>query len=346
MNRYQAVFLATLFSTFTGLVLLSRYINSKLVAAGYDFSQLILLGLPKESPPDPSRVTMVDVHTIVETLKSVTLDDFRSVEVPGLGTYNLVEVATSPAVVFTAAIIVATAFYSKVLHTGRTKPLNPTAYQEFPLEKKIQVSPNTAIYRFTLPHPQDVLGLPIGQHISVCAEINGKDVVRSYTPISNDDDRGYFELLIKTYEKGNISRHFATLKLGDSIRVKGPKGNFQYSPDLADHISMIAGGTGITPMIQIIRAALKNPFDKTTITLIYANVNEEDILLRDDLEELLDVHESKFKILYVLNNPPSGWKGGVGFVTKEHIKEHLPNPATTNSKLLICGPPPMVAAMK
>jgi cytochrome-b5 reductase len=90
-------------------------------------------------------------------------------------------------------------------------------------------------------------------------------------------------------------------------------------------------------MIQVIRAALKNPSDHTTITLIYANVNQEDILLKDDLEELLKVHEKRFKIFYVLNNPPTGWKGGVGFVTKEIIKEHLPNPGETNSKLLICG---------
>lgn len=141
----------------------------------------------------------------------------------------------------------------------------------------------------------------------------------------------------QTYEKGNISRHISLLKIGDNLRVKGPKGNFHYAPGLTGHISMIAGGTGITPMIQIIRAALRNPFDPTTISLIYANVNEEDILLKDDLEELLDVHELKFKIFYVLNNPPPGWKGGVGFVTKEHIKEHFPNPNTTDSKILICG---------
>lgn len=151
---------------------------------------------------------------------------------------------------------------------------------------------------------------------------------------------------LQTYEKGNISRYISLLKIGDKIRVKGPKGNFSYRPGLTKHLSMIAGGTGITPMIQIIRAALRNPFDPTTITLIYANVNEEDILLKDDLEELLDVHEAKFKLIYVLNNPPPGWKGGVGFVTKEHIKEHLPNPSTSDSKVLICGPPPMVAAMK
>ncbi|KAG6850819.1 hypothetical protein H0H93_008122 [Arthromyces matolae] len=348
MNRPQAAFLASLLFTFLSLVALLHYFDKKLKAAGYDVSNLILIGLPQNPPSDP--VTMADFQTIqatiVDTLKNLNVDDFRAVQVPGIGTYDLVEFASSPAFLVTAAIVTATAFYSKVLHTGRTKPLNPNAWQEYPLEKKIVVSHNTAIYRFTLPHQQDVLGLPVGQHISVSAEINGKDVVRSYTPISNDDDRGHFDLLIKTYEKGNISRVFASLKLGETIRVKGPKGNFQYSPGMADHISMIAGGTGITPMIQIIRAALRNPFDKTTVTLIYANVNEEDILLKDDLEELLDVHEAKFKILYVLNNPPPGWKGGVGFVTKEHIKEHVPNPATTNSKLLFCGPPPMIGAMK
>ena len=52
-------------------------------------------------------------------------------------------------------------------------------------------------YRFALPHPQDVLGLPIGQHISVSAEIGGKDIMRSYTPTSTADDLGHFDLLIK-----------------------------------------------------------------------------------------------------------------------------------------------------
>lgn len=52
-------------------------------------------------------------------------------------------------------------------------------------------------YRFALPNKDAILGLPIGQHISVMAEINGKEVSRSYTPTSSDDDRGHFDLLIK-----------------------------------------------------------------------------------------------------------------------------------------------------
>jgi cytochrome-b5 reductase len=99
---------------------------------------------------------------------------------------------------------------------------------------------------------------------------------------------------------------------------------------------MIAGGTGITPMYQIIQAALKNPADNTRINLIYANVNEEDILMKDDLDRLATAHPSRFTIYYVLNNPPPQWSGGVGFVSKEQIEHHLP-PTGSDIKILMCG---------
>ena len=99
---------------------------------------------------------------------------------------------------------------------------------------------------------------------------------------------------------------------------------------------MIAGGTGITPMLQIIRAALKNPLDRTKLSLIYANVNVEDILLRSELDELAEKHKDRFKVFYVLNNPPPNWKGGVGIVTKDQVERHLP-PTDHNIKVLMCG---------
>ncbi|EAU92895.1 NADH-cytochrome b5 reductase [Coprinopsis cinerea okayama7 len=335
-NQYQLAFLASFFVTLASLIASLHFAVAFFRSKGYDIGDLILIGLDKKNPnPTDGRVEIEKIPAIImEFVKNADLDD-------------IVQLATSPTVLVTAGIVLATAVYVKLFHTGRTAPLDPLNWKEFPLLKTTKVSPNTAIYRFKLPHQRDVLGLPIGQHISVSAEINGKTIVRNYTPVSLDDDRGFFDLLIKTYEKGNISRYVTTLNPGDKLRVKGPKGNFKYSPNLVGHLSMIAGGTGIAPMIQIIRGVLRNPLDQTTLTLIYANVNEEDILLRAELEELLDVHgEQRFKIFYVLNNPPVGWKGGAGFVTKEHIKELLPNPAETNSKILICGPPPMVNAMK
>lgn len=150
---------------------------------------------------------------------------------------------------------------------------------------------------------------------------------------------------MQMYEKGNISRHVSLLKIGDTIKVKGPKGQFNYSPTLSREIGMIAGGTGITPMLQIVRAALKNPQDKTKLSLIYANVNPDDILLKKELDELAAAHPARFSVYYVLNNPSEGWTGGVGFVTKEQIEQHLP-PSSDDIKILMCGPPPMMTAMK
>lgn len=102
------------------------------------------------------------------------------------------------------------------------------------------------------------------------AEINGKQVSRSYTPTTSDDDLGHFDLLIKvkliirschtpysffffykSYPLGNISRKFSELKIGDEMAVRGPKGNFNYTANMCRAIGMIAGGTGITPMLQV-----------------------------------------------------------------------------------------------
>lgn len=107
---------------------------------------------------------------------------------------------------------------------------------------------------------------------------------------------------------------------------------------------MIAGGTGITPMYQVIRHALTTPGDQTRISLIFANVNEDDILLRSEFEALAATYPDRFQIHYTLDNPPSRWAGHKGFVTPEMIKEHLPAPSP-KTKILVCGPPPMVASM-
>ncbi|EMC93880.1 hypothetical protein BAUCODRAFT_212726 [Baudoinia panamericana UAMH 10762] len=278
-----------------------------------------------------------------------------SVYVPSLlliATTAAVKASYTPVAVALAAAWGGYQFYAH----QETKVLDPNKFQEFPLEQRTDISHNTAIYRFKLPSPNAILGLPIGQHISLGAtldvkdpkteKVENKEVVRSYTPISSDNEPGYFDLLIKSYPTGNISRHLSTLKIGDTMKVKGPKGAMVYTPNMCRRIGMIAGGTGITPMLQIVRAVLRgrSKGDKTELNLIFANVDEKDILLRSDLMSLED-EDSKFNVYYVLNNPPEGWKGGVGFVTADMIKEHLPPPAK-DIKILICGPPPMVGAMK
>lgn len=180
-------------------------------------------------------------------------------------------------------------------------------------------------YRFKLPSPVITLGLPIGQHISIGAKLlqpdgSTKEVVRSYTPISDHDQCGHFDLLIKTYPQGNISQHVASLTLGRSIQVRGPKGAFVYRPNMVRAFGMIAGGTGIAPMIQVIRAIVRgrSSGDRTEIDLIFANVTVQDILLKEQLDDLA-ARDSRFLMHYVLDKPPAGWAGGTGYVTADMI---------------------------
>lgn len=134
------------------------------------------------------------------------------------------------------------------------------------------------------------------------------------------------------------------LAVGDYVEMKGPLGSFDYEPERFKHLGMIAGGTGITPMYQVIKHSLSLPEDKTVISLIYANVNEDDILLRTELETMAKQHPDRFNIHYTLDNPPAGWTNGHGFVSATMIKEFLPA-ASSTTKILVCGPPPMVASM-
>ena len=180
-------------------------------------------------------------------------------------------------------------------------------------------------YRFALPNSKSILGLPIGQHISIGAPLpqpdgTTKEIIRSYTPISSDHQPGFFDLLIKSYPQGNISKHMASLMVGQTIKVRGPKGAFVYTPNMVRRFGMIAGGTGITPMLQIIRAIVRGrgAGDRTEVDLIFANVSPQDILLREDLD-VLAKEDSAIRIHYVLDKPPEGWTGGVGYVTSDMI---------------------------
>jgi cytochrome-b5 reductase len=229
--------------------------------------------------------------------------------------------------------------------------LKPDTFQEFELQEKTVISHNVAIYRFKLPSGNSILGLPIGQHISIGAPLpqpdgTTKEIVRSYTPISGDHQPGYFDLLIKSYPQGNISKHMASLVVGQTIKVRGPKGAFVYEPNMVKHFGMIAGGTGITPMLQIIRAIIRGreEGDTTKVDLIFANVTAQDILLKEDLDSLVK-EDKNIRVHYVLDKPPEEWEGGVGYVTAEMITKWLPAPAP-NVKILLCGPPPMVSGLK
>ncbi|XP_027068710.1 NADH-cytochrome b5 reductase-like protein [Coffea arabica] len=229
--------------------------------------------------------------------------------------------------------------------TGSKMALNPNKWTEFKLEDKAQVSHNTQLFRFSFD-PSVRLGLDIASCILTRAptgqdaEGKTKYVIRPYTPISDPDAKGYFDLMIKVYPEGKMSQHFASLKPGDVMEVKGPIEKLRYSPNMKKHIGMIAGGTGITPMLQIIDAILKNPDDNTQVSLLYANVSPDDILLKKKLDVLAASHPN-LTIHYTVDNPTNDWIGGKGYISKDMVVKGLPGPAD-DTLILVCGPPDMM----
>lgn len=212
--------------------------------------------------------------------------------------------------------------------------------------KKTEFATNVFRFVFALPTATDDLGLPIGQHVAIKAVINGTTVTRSYTPTSNNIDRGCIELVIKCYPDGLLSgKYLAGLTVGDEVEFRGPKGSIRYTKGLCRKIGIVAGGTGITPMYQLIRAICKNDTDTTDVSLIYANRSESDILLRDQLEWFARQYPKDFKLWYLLDSAPEGWTYGTGYADRAVLTAQLPAPSL-DTKMMLCKPPGMVNATK
>lgn len=221
-------------------------------------------------------------------------------------------------------------------------------FHSLKLIRKDDVNYNSCFLRFALPKKRQRLGLPLGQHLVF--KFQPKDaelpVSRAYTPVSEDSAIGYVDFVIKLYPQGLMSQHLAKLKVGQIMQMKGPKGKFKYTPNMKRSLGMLAGGSGITPMYQLLNHILNDSKDETHVSLIYANVTPADILLRQNLDSLAAKHPKQFDVYYVIEKKvPVGWKYGVGYISKEMIEKHCPAPSE-DSMLLWCGPPPMVDAMK
>lgn len=221
----------------------------------------------------------------------------------------------------------------------RRLSVEPVRWNDLELIDKTVISRNTAIYRFKLNHEDEVLNVPTGHNVACCFSIDGKDEIRYYTPISNRFDTGFFDILVKSYPQGKVLRRFALLKEGQTVLFRGPVGRLEYKTNMAKEIGLVAGGSGITPILQVITQVITTPEDTTKLSLIYANETSNDILLKAELDEIAQKYPN-FTVHYTLTSPPADWTGSKGYVTREMMEQHLPQPLAEN-RLFICGPPEM-----
>lgn len=203
-------------------------------------------------------------------------------------------------------------------------------------------------------------GLPedVSLDLPVCAclllrgySAEGEEAVRPYTPISRNDLKGSFDLLVKIYDKGVVTQWLAQRKIGDTIAFKHIKFNIksQYPFHGKSKINMICGGTGITPMYQALLQIVHTRGDALQVVLLYGNRSPEDILLREELRELEELGGGRVKVVYVVGSkrgmpPIEGWDGQRGWVDQDKVKEFCFGPGD-DVLTMVCGVPGLYDVM-
>ena len=268
-----------------------------------------------------------------------------------------------------------------------------TSKKKIPLKlfKRTEINDSVRLWRFTLPSDDMVLGLPCGKHFLVYALVtelshNANDdaavtstpkkslCMRAYTPVSGDELTGFVDLLIRVYRPlpprfphgGLMSQHIDSLTLGDEIEIRGPIGEIEYLGDgvfehehhgrlTARTALFIGGGTGITPLYMVIRAALALGYDTDRtmlekLSLVYGNSDVPSILCRDELDVWAVDYKERFELWYTVDRAPEDgtpWNYGVGFIDEKLLRKHAPTDAPgSDDYVFCCGPPPMINACK
>ena len=243
------------------------------------------------------------------------------------------------------------------LSCGASYPPPPPGPFSFPLLEKRRQSPDSWLLRFGLPEGRRHLGSDPALPTCIQVYHNGTDedtglpklLKKSYSPVSHPAEVGSFELLVKAYadrQGGGVGAGICATEPGESLVAKlKPERLFHGSPAISgrwDHIGLVAGGTGVAPLVQIIRIVLDDPADPTTVSLLSVNRREDDILMREELDRLAAEHPGRFRVTYTLTGEGGGegqWDGRRGRGDAGMALEALPPPAggDGSTMIFVCG---------
>ncbi|KAI1635414.1 nitrate reductase [Biscogniauxia mediterranea] len=227
------------------------------------------------------------------------------------------------------------------------------------LAAKRKISADTKIFTFTLEHPEQLIGLPIGQHLMIRLRdpVTREAIIRAYTPISKGTDRGKLNVLIKVYNDtserkgGKMTQALDSIPIGHFVDFKGPIGKFEYlgrglcafsgQRKTVKRFIMVCAGSGITPIFQVLRAVMSDPEDPTVCLVLDGNRVEEDILCKEEIDQMVAGNEHRCRLLYTLSRPGPSWTGLAGRMGRELFEKEVgPRRHANGAELvLVCGPP-------
>lgn len=165
--------------------------------------------------------------------------------------------------------------------------------------------------------------------------------LKRYLSISNSPtEKGYLEFT-KRITTSDFSKVLIQLKVGDKVKIRYPMGNFTLDGSGAK-IAFLSGGIGITPLRSMAKYALDMNLD-LDIVLVYANRTVKDIVFKEDLDSMQKSY-AKLRVAHVLCEPDPEFKCIPGLINAQIIKNEIKD--YLERKFYLCGPPPMVEAMK
>lgn len=186
-----------------------------------------------------------------------------------------------------------------------------------------------------------------GQFLTLIVPIEGKEVRRAYSLCSSpvvDDD---LAVSVKRVEKGLMSNWLPdNLKVGQTLKVMAPTGQFttEYKKEQKRHLVLFAGGSGITPMMSIVKTILHLE-PESVCSLIYCNRDIDSIIFKNELDRLQTLDEGRLQVIHILDNAPMNWQGYSGLLNHDmlvKLLERIPNWGIEKTTYLMCGPEGMM----
>jgi len=175
-----------------------------------------------------------------------------------------------------------------------------------------------------------------GQYIALYLEIEGIRTGRPYSISSAPNQTGYYDITVRRMANGLVSNFLLDdVKAGDIIQSSGPDGQFVYNPIIyGKTLVFIAGGSGITPFMSMIREIADCGLDRE-IYLFYGNKSSDDIIFHSELTDLSSRFEN-IRYIPVIEDPASGYEGSSGFITREILVKEIGD--IQNKTFMLCGP--------
>lgn len=218
----------------------------------------------------------------------------------------------------------------------------------YDLEVKAIVQETRDAISIVFNHPADgKIEYKSGQFLTVIVPVQGKEVRRAYSLCSSPFVDRDLAVTVKRVDNGLMSNWLPdNLKAGVKLKIMEPMGQFTTELNKTNkrHIIMFAGGSGITPMMSIIKSVLTQE-PESICSLIYCNRDEDSIIFKNELDKLQTTYEGRLHVIHVLDKAPMNWQGYSGLLNHDMLTrlfERVPDWGIEKTTYLMCGPEGMM----